>query len=173
MDVLPTKYLPEFLNSTATPFIDSDKRNAGYVRSAGKGAGNVAYMAIYEAGHMVSRHFSGYRLAANLIFFRSPGSARSASHLIGHAAEMARGQAVGARKVMDWRGLRGYENGALRHTRSRTNRKWYGQSYGRFLILWVMEHKWLFTEYSVVVLNDWPSVLYGSPHRFPLRPIVS
>lgn len=54
MDVLPTKYLNEFLNSTATPFIDSDKRNAGYVRSAGKGAGNVAYMAIYEAGHMVS-----------------------------------------------------------------------------------------------------------------------
>ena len=53
MDVLPTKYLNEFLNSTATPFIDSDKRNAGYVRSAGKGAGNVAYMAVYEAGHMV------------------------------------------------------------------------------------------------------------------------
>ena len=53
MDVLPTKYNKEFLHSTATPFIDSDKKEIGYVRSAGKGAGNVAYMAIYEAGHMV------------------------------------------------------------------------------------------------------------------------
>ncbi|KAJ9103145.1 hypothetical protein QFC21_002567 [Naganishia friedmannii] len=53
VDVLPTKYNEEFMNSTATPFIDSDKKETGYVRSAGKGAGNVAFMAIYDAGHMV------------------------------------------------------------------------------------------------------------------------
>ncbi|KAJ9110119.1 hypothetical protein QFC19_001790 [Naganishia cerealis] len=53
VEVLATKYLEEFQNSTATPFIDSDKKETGYVRSAGKGAGNVAFMAIYDAGHMV------------------------------------------------------------------------------------------------------------------------
>lgn len=74
MDVLPTKYLNEFLNSTATLFIDSDKRNAGYVRSAGKGAGNVAYMAVYEAGHMVSQPSDGGSqfLAYHPFFARFP-----------------------------------------------------------------------------------------------------
>lgn len=55
MNELETSYLPEFLNSTAEPFIDSDKKNTGSVRFAGEGAGNVAFMRVYGAGHMVSR----------------------------------------------------------------------------------------------------------------------
>jgi hypothetical protein len=54
VDKLETTYQAAFLNSTATPFISSNKTEAGYVRSAGHGAGNIAFMAIYEAGHMVS-----------------------------------------------------------------------------------------------------------------------
>ncbi len=53
MNELETSYLPEFLNSTATPFIASDKKDHGAVRSAGAGAGSVAYLQIWEAGHMV------------------------------------------------------------------------------------------------------------------------
>ena len=100
MDVLPTKYLNEFLNSTATPFIDSDKRNAGYVRSAGKGAGNVTYMAVYEAGHMVSqRSDGGSRFCAYHPFFHL-GSSRSACCFSRHAPEVAGQQAVGSWKVI-------------------------------------------------------------------------
>ncbi len=52
VEKLETSYLPEFLNHTATPFM-SDKKEAGYVRSAGEGAGNIAFVGIFEAGHMV------------------------------------------------------------------------------------------------------------------------
>jgi carboxypeptidase C (cathepsin A) len=54
VDKLETTYQAAFLNSTAIPFVSDDKKEAGYVRSAGHGAGNIAFMAIYEAGHMVS-----------------------------------------------------------------------------------------------------------------------
>lgn len=50
---LETSFQPAFLNSTARPVISTDNTEVGYVRSAGQGAGNVAFMAIYEAGHMV------------------------------------------------------------------------------------------------------------------------
>lgn len=53
VDALETSFQSAFLNSSATPLIDTDKNEVGYVRSAGKGAGNVAFVAIYEAGHMV------------------------------------------------------------------------------------------------------------------------
>lgn len=103
MDVLPTKFNKEFLNSTATPFIDSDKKEIGYVRSAGKGAGNVAYMAIYEAGHMVRPalfEMIPSAKVANLLYCIT-GTPRSAGRRSRHASEMARQQAVGSWQVIE------------------------------------------------------------------------
>jgi carboxypeptidase C (cathepsin A) len=101
MDVLPTKYNKEFLNSTATPFIDSDKKEIGYVRSAGKGAGNVAYMAIYEAGHMVCSSVELMLAQRSLTTYYLIGTSRSTGRRSRHAPEMARQQAPGSWQVIE------------------------------------------------------------------------
>ncbi|KAJ6584134.1 serine carboxypeptidase [Mycena vulgaris] len=49
---LPSKYKDAFGEAPFLPWTVSD-RPAGVVRSAGEGAGNVTYLTVYEAGHMV------------------------------------------------------------------------------------------------------------------------
>lgn len=49
---LETSYQPEFANATDAPWT-VDGRDAGYVKQAGSGAGNVAYVLVKDAGHMV------------------------------------------------------------------------------------------------------------------------
>lgn len=52
MQNLQTSYLDEFNNGTGKEW-HVDGKPAGLVRKGGKGAGHVAYIQIYEAGHMV------------------------------------------------------------------------------------------------------------------------
>ena len=52
MQQLQTSYLDDFNNGTAKEWFVNGK-SAGSVRKGGKGAGNVAYVLISEAGHMV------------------------------------------------------------------------------------------------------------------------
>ncbi|KAJ6621796.1 serine carboxypeptidase [Mycena sp. CBHHK59/15] len=49
---LPSKYKDAFGSAPFLPWTVS-KRQAGLVRSAGEGAGNVTYLTVFEAGHMV------------------------------------------------------------------------------------------------------------------------
>ncbi|KAJ6536304.1 Alpha/Beta hydrolase protein [Mycena capillaripes] len=49
---LPSTYKDAFADAPFRPWIVSG-RPAGVVRSAGEGAGNVTYLTVYEAGHMV------------------------------------------------------------------------------------------------------------------------
>ncbi|KAJ7689127.1 serine carboxypeptidase [Mycena rosella] len=49
---LPSKHKEAFGKAPFLPWTVSD-RPAGVVRSAGEGAGNVTYLTVYEAGHMV------------------------------------------------------------------------------------------------------------------------
>jgi carboxypeptidase C (cathepsin A) len=57
VDALETKFSKEFQKSTPLPWVTiEDSRVAGLVRSAGGGgetAGNVTFVTVYEAGHMV------------------------------------------------------------------------------------------------------------------------
>jgi len=50
---LEQPYHAELEKTKATKWIAGDKSEAGYVRAAGKGFGNVAYVRVANAGHMV------------------------------------------------------------------------------------------------------------------------
>ena len=54
--MLETNYLKEFTAAKVNNFTSSDGVVTGMTKSAGKGAGNVAFVSFHEAGHMVSGH---------------------------------------------------------------------------------------------------------------------
>ncbi|KAL7421430.1 hypothetical protein Q5752_004316 [Cryptotrichosporon argae] len=53
LDRLETSYLEEYTNANLTHFKSSNGTVAGWTKSAGKGAGNVAFVSFHNAGHMV------------------------------------------------------------------------------------------------------------------------
>lgn len=54
VDNLESKYLSAYKAATVSNFTGSDGKVAGWTKKAGKGAGNVAFVAFNNAGHMVS-----------------------------------------------------------------------------------------------------------------------
>lgn len=69
VDALETSYSKEYAHASVHNFTASDGSLSGWTKSAGKGAGNLAFVAFANAGHMVSTHFSscvlgGGRLSA-------------------------------------------------------------------------------------------------------------
>lgn len=53
LDVLPTDYSAAYASASLTNFTDDEGAVVGYTKSAGKGAGNVAWVSFFNAGHMV------------------------------------------------------------------------------------------------------------------------
>lgn len=53
MDNLPTSYSNDYLKAKTEKFKSDNGTVAGWVKSAGKGAGNVAMVSFKNAGHMV------------------------------------------------------------------------------------------------------------------------
>ena len=54
VDNLQSRYTAEYGSAKVHNFTDSDGEVVGWTKSAGKGAGNVAFVAFTNAGHMVS-----------------------------------------------------------------------------------------------------------------------
>jgi cathepsin A (carboxypeptidase C) len=54
LDNLVTTYSTEYASAQVKNFTSSTGEVAGWTKSAGKGAGNVAFVGFYNAGHMVS-----------------------------------------------------------------------------------------------------------------------
>ena len=52
-DKLESKFQADYLIAPVHNFTGSDGKVAGWTKSAGKGAGNVAFVAFDNAGHMV------------------------------------------------------------------------------------------------------------------------
>ena len=53
MDELPTSFSAPYAKSKVANFTDSEGNVAGWTKSAGNGAGNIAFVAFSNAGHMV------------------------------------------------------------------------------------------------------------------------
>lgn len=53
LDNLPTSFSSAFAKAEVNNFTSSDGEVAGWTKSAGKGAGNVAFVSFRNAGHMV------------------------------------------------------------------------------------------------------------------------
>jgi cathepsin A (carboxypeptidase C) len=53
LDNLATTYSTEYATAQVKNFTTDGGDVSGWTKSAGKGAGNVAYVAFYNAGHMV------------------------------------------------------------------------------------------------------------------------
>ena len=62
VDSLPTTFSATYAAATKNNFTDSDGNVAGWTKSAGKGAGNVAFVSFVNAGHMVRICFSIRRI---------------------------------------------------------------------------------------------------------------
>lgn len=54
LDNLESKYASTYEHASVQNFTDVNGRVAGWTKSAGKGAGNVAFVSFHNAGHMVS-----------------------------------------------------------------------------------------------------------------------
>jgi cathepsin A (carboxypeptidase C) len=63
VDNLQTKYLADYQAATVSNFTGSDGKVAGWTKKAGKGAGNVAFVAFNNAGHMVSQLLGKSRMS--------------------------------------------------------------------------------------------------------------
>jgi cathepsin A (carboxypeptidase C) len=53
LEHLQTTYQAAYLSSPRQNFTDTDGKVVGWTQSAGKGAGNVAFVSFRNAGHMV------------------------------------------------------------------------------------------------------------------------
>lgn len=55
LENLQTSYSGQYMKAVMSNFTDDNGDVAGFTKSVGKGAGNVAYVSFMNAGHMVSR----------------------------------------------------------------------------------------------------------------------
>jgi cathepsin A (carboxypeptidase C) len=66
-DNLQTRYTADYAKAHVTNFTDSNGDIAGWTKSTGKGAGNVAFVSFHNAGHMVRIASEADGIAANCL----------------------------------------------------------------------------------------------------------